>query len=335
MRLRDQVALTLPSFILRLVLGVTFLWAGTGKLLGTYSVTGDGAARLANIGIMPIAPPPFVENQDEASAEESDETSTPEETNTTPELIPSDQTGQGDDTQDLNEMADTIIEQIEEAVEDAPLIDPDVPEINDQIQLLPVQYTSDHYAASDFPELMEVKRVYSISLMLSRAANPGLTENSTPIQPIMPEMLGSKPWANALAWTVAITELVTGLFLILGLFTRLSAICTFVVMCVAMWMTQFGPAIVQDQNTILGFIPKASDVWSPSAYMVLLWQLGLAGISLSVFFLGSGAIGVDRLLFKPTSRDPYIHGDPKAAKNGTPQNGADRSEFDRTPNPTP
>lgn len=334
MRLRDQVALTLPSFILRLVLGVTFLWAGTGKLVGTYSVTGDGAARLANIGVMPTAPAPFIENQDSSVEEQLDDSSAPE-TNTIPDQSPTTTEDQEINTPDLTEMADTIIEQIEDAVEDVPAIEPDTPELNEQVQLIPVQFTNNQYAASDFPELMEVKRVYSISLMLSRAANPGLTENSTPIQPIMPEILGSKPWANALAWTVAITELVTGLFLVLGLFTRLSAMGTFVVMCVAMWMTQLGPAIIQDQSTILGFIPKASDPWAPSAYMGLLWQLGLAGMSLAVFFLGSGAIGVDRLIFKPTSRDPYIHGDPKAAKNGSQPNGADRSEFDRTPNPTP
>ena len=51
MRLRDSIALTLPSFLLRLVLGVTFIWAGTGKLIGTMQVSGDDAARLANLGV--------------------------------------------------------------------------------------------------------------------------------------------------------------------------------------------------------------------------------------------------------------------------------------------
>ena len=41
MRLRDSIALTLPSLLLRLVLGLTFIWAGTGKLMGTMQVSGD------------------------------------------------------------------------------------------------------------------------------------------------------------------------------------------------------------------------------------------------------------------------------------------------------
>jgi len=50
MRCRDHVALTLPSLLLRLVLGITFLWAGAGKIIGTTTVEGDNAARLANLG---------------------------------------------------------------------------------------------------------------------------------------------------------------------------------------------------------------------------------------------------------------------------------------------
>ena len=344
MRLRDQVALTLPSFSLRLILGVTFLWAGTGKLMGTYPVSGESAARLANIGIIPTAPLPEANTQTDSTTDTPTESpsETPVESPTDNASEPTSQPETPTETQedpDLSKMADSIIEKIEEAVDDAPKETPDLPteppNENKQINLHPVQYTSDHYAASDFPNPMEVKQVYSISLMLSRAANPGLTEDSTPIQPILPEMLGSKPWASVLAWVAAITELVAGAFLILGLLTRISALGTFSVMCVAMWLTQFGPAIVQDHNTILGFIPKSADPWSPMSYMVLLWQLGLAAMSIAVFFLGSGAIGIDRLLFKPTPRDPYIHGDPKAARHSPHQEQGDRSEFDRTPNPTP
>ena len=59
MRLRDHIALTLPSFLLRLVLAITFLLAGTGKLIGTTKDSGDAAARLAKLGVpfLPDAPP--------------------------------------------------------------------------------------------------------------------------------------------------------------------------------------------------------------------------------------------------------------------------------------
>ena len=58
MRCRDHIALTLPSFLLRLALAITFLWAGTGKLLGTSTVQGDNAARLANLGVSFITETP-------------------------------------------------------------------------------------------------------------------------------------------------------------------------------------------------------------------------------------------------------------------------------------
>ena len=114
MRLRDQVALTLPTFFLRLILGITFLWAGTGKLMGTYTVTGDDAARLANIGVMPISaaavPAPVI------TPEEIDE---PVDTPT-----------------DLNEQASEIIEMIEEQLDtpdpvSEPVVDPADDPVND------------------------------------------------------------------------------------------------------------------------------------------------------------------------------------------------------------
>jgi uncharacterized membrane protein YphA (DoxX/SURF4 family) len=336
MRLRDQVALTLPSLMLRLILGITFLWAGTGKLMGTFEVMGDDAARLANIGIMPTTPAPVAAPEsliDSTTIEDLDEP-----VNTSEDL-----------SEQANEIIESIKEQLDEPEEssDDPATDPvpdpaDEPKIDlDKVQLQTVQYSGTVHAGSDFPDPMEVKRVYSIALMLSQAADPGLTQDSTPIEPIMPAMFGSKPWPKVLAWAAAITELVAGIFLILGIFTRLSALSTFSVMLVAMWMTQIGPAVIQSNDAILGFIPRVDDPWSPGSYIALFWQLALAGMSAAVFFLGSGAIGIDRLIFKPSQRDPYIHGDPKAAKNSRASKGsqnapaADRGEFDRTPNPTP
>ncbi len=324
MRLRDQVALTLPSFFLRLILGITFLWAGTGKLVGTSSVVGDDAARLANIGIMPAAPAPTPDPA-ELQTPESTQQPAPAES-ATPAV-------------ELDEQANEIIEMIEDQLEstDKPLPNPETDDQTDAVRFQSVQYTGTVYSASDFPEPMQVKQLYSIALMLSKAADPGLTADSNPIDPIMPAMLASKPWPRVLAWILAITEIVVGAFLLLGFLTRISALGTLSIMIVALWMTQFGPAAIQSNNAFFGFIPFADNPWSPGAYTHLLWQLALAAMSGAVFFLGSGAIGVDRLIFRPAPRDPYIHGDPKATKMKPDQAApaVDRSEFDRTPNPTP
>jgi len=342
MRLRDQVALTLPSLMLRLVLGITFLWAGTGKLVGTAVVTGDDAARLANIGVMPVAhvePAPSAQTTDQEPDAAPKPIETPKEGVDDPE--PTEETSPVDEppSDELIEKANDIIEKLTPPASDTP----DEPTPSDENTTLdPVQYTGTQYAAADFPDPMEVKQVYTIALMISKAADPGLTDDSTPIQRIMPAMLDSKPWPKAMAWMAAITELTAGAFLILGLLTRFSALGTLSVMLMAMWMTQIGPAAMQDNNALLGFIPARADPWSPMSYIALFWQLALATMSLSVFFLGSGAIGIDRLLFKPARKDPYLHGDPKAGKGGkgaaTPTSEPprqDRTAFDRTPNPTP
>ncbi len=357
MRLRDQVALTLPSLLLRLVLGITFVYAGTGKIMGTASVTGDDAARLANVGIMPTLPieVPVEQPADELVDEPEIPVSIPA---TDPISTPDEHDQQTED------QADEIVDQIKTLLEEQNnALDPDddsdkiyapqilpadppielpIPETPDQDQyvLSTVQHTGTVYAGSDFPDAMEVKQVYGISLMISRASDPGLTADSTPITPIMPAMFASKPWPKIMAWAVAITEIAAGAFLLLGFLTRLSAMSLAIVMLVAMWMTQFGPAMMRSTDAILGFIPRADNLWASPQYQTMLWQLALVAMCAALFFLGAGAVSVDRLLFKPGHRDPYVHGDPKAGKpKKTPKNSTEtntnRSEFDRSPNLTP
>jgi uncharacterized membrane protein YphA (DoxX/SURF4 family) len=347
MRVRDSIALTLPSFFLRLVLGATFLWAGSGKLLGTMSVSGDDAARLANLGV-PLTP--FVA-ETPANTPDPEEPISPLPSNE-PTLDP-----QSETESELEQQANDIIEQLEQRVEDA--ADDAQSELPDEQPASPpaelpteeptesnslgtlyngqhyvftrVQNTNSDRTASDYPEPMQCQRVYSIALMISKAADPGLTADSQPITPIMPTKLASNPWPKVLAWCAAITEIIAGAFLVLGLLTRISALSTFFVMLVAMWMTQIGPAALHSSDALLGFIPNNQPWYDPSSYASLLWQVALASMSLAVVFLGSGAIGLDRVFFSQTSRDPYLHGDPKAKKHGSDPAAAQRTEFDRSP----
>ena len=220
MRVRDSIALTLPSFFLRLVLGVTFLWAGTGKLLGTMQVSGEDAARLANLGVH-LEP---VKLADEPSSEpESQEPISP---------LPSDEQPEepaGDLPLDdqLEEQAKEIIEQLKESADDV------IEDTQDQVQnalptdppaelpieqnilgfsnsvpytLTRVQNTASDRTASDFPEPVQCQRVYSIALMISKAADPGLNADSQPITPIMPTKFAGAPWPKILAWSAAIAS---------------------------------------------------------------------------------------------------------------------------------
>ncbi len=59
----SYLAVSYAPVFLRLVLAITFLWAGLGKLFATFEVKGEPAAILANMGIIqpgvapPLAPP--------------------------------------------------------------------------------------------------------------------------------------------------------------------------------------------------------------------------------------------------------------------------------------
>lgn len=355
MRLRDQVALTLPTLFLRLTLGAVFLWAGSGKFLGTMTVSGERAARLANIGIMPM--PVGQDNLDMPTAlpEESalpedmpDEVDPSSATNPIEDLPTpspsspvesndgSEPADQGQAQPPLDEQAKEIIEQIKGTLGDPEKPKEQLPMPSGTLE--PVQMSNKVYVAADFPEPGQVKQLYGISLILNKAANPGLTPDSQPIAPIIPEMFGEGIWPTALAWAAAITEIAAGALLILGFLTRISAFGLLVVMLTAIWLTQIGPAAVQSGDALLGFLPRVDDPWNPGAYQSLLWTVSLAAMSASVMLLGSGAIGIDRILFRPKVRDPYLHGDPKASKPPRRAGGSDaqdRSEFDRTPNPTP
>ena len=179
---------------------------------------------------------------------------------------------------DLQEQANEVIKKIEEATEtptppstggDESTNEAGVESIgfNPMLdaRIVRVQNTTGDRAASDFPDPMECQRLYSIALMISKAADPGLTEDSQPITPIMPPKLATGNWPKLMAWAAAITELAAGGLLILGLLTRLSALGTLSVMLVAMWMTQFGHAAFHTNDAILGFIPRADDLFSPAA----------------------------------------------------------------------
>lgn len=363
MRFRDQVALTLPALVLRLVLALVFLWAGIGKFATTQTVTGDDAARLANLGvtltpvtaqdIIPdeVLPPqePLKELPETIDEPEPANTQTESQTETDPNTIDPELTSP-EDQQRMQEILDEAKRRAEEArkkatetLQQPALNEPTTPpaetpakdpESQSPVSMLPVQYENPKKTASDFPEPMEVRRVYTVALLLSKCAEPGLTKDSQPIKPILPSAFSGGMVARTMAIAAAVTEIGAGILLLLGFLTRISALGTFSVMLVAIWTTQIGPAAMQtapyDPSPILGFLPNHGSLYA-SEYMTLMFQLACAAMSIAVFFLGSGPVGFDRLIFGASRRDKYLHGDPKATTPAPPK----RDSFDRSPNPTP
>ncbi len=310
MRFRDHVALTLPALILRLILCVTFLWAGLGKILGEMTVTGDDAARLTQMGFVldsdqPATPLRPLSDAPPGTDAPGDTVSDPVQPQNPPTEPPTDlvipETGGNDSTEGSARMPD-VFEPVWTTVQG-------------------VKGTV--YSAQDFPGSYTVQRVAGVALLLSRAGDPGLDAESKPIPSTMPAWVAAESWPRYLAWAAAVTELLAAIMLFFGVLTRLGGLMLAGVMVVAMWLTQFGPAIMEIRPSYLGVIPAAEDPWSPQSYATLLWQLSCFVMAMAVFMLGSGPIGFDRALFRPTDR--LERTEPKRA----------RSTFDRGPSDEP
>ena len=311
MRFRDQLALTLPSLILRLTLCLIFLYAGLGKLLGETTVTGDDARRLVAMGVhlspsTPTNPP---------AAAPAPTRPLPPETSTPPtELIIPDQP---DPTTDST---------ITEPETPTSGIDTNAPPTTMASAMaaprwLPVQHTP---TAADFTANSTVQRVYGIALLLSKAGDPGLTPDSRPIPRTMPAWVAADRWPVYLAWAAAGTEILAAAMLFFGVLTRFGAVLIIGIMLQAMWLTQIGPAVVGRVDAYLGFIPAIGDPWSPATYQTLFYQIACLAMAKAVFFLGSGPIGFDRALFRAPERLERPSTAPKK-----------RSTFDRQPTDTP
>ncbi len=77
MTLRNSLALNVSPLLIRLGLGAVFLWAGAGKVFYSDPYSGERAAILANLGLLPTTRPP--QSADASPAQPSSETTTPSE----------------------------------------------------------------------------------------------------------------------------------------------------------------------------------------------------------------------------------------------------------------
>jgi uncharacterized membrane protein YphA (DoxX/SURF4 family) len=248
MRARDNIALNLAPVPIRLALACIFVWAGLGKVMGTFPVSGSDAAILGNLGVGLSTPAGY-----DAADEPADE----------PADVP-------------------VEEPMTRAFNAGPVV------------VLAAQ--DDRYSPSDFPDPIDTLRVNGLVLLMHKAADGDrFTADRDPIGPIWPGWAGDAPWVKVLAWLAAITEVLFGFLLLIGLFTRLGALNMCGIMLVAIWLTQIGPAI-QTGQTMLGFLPN-HDVFDTSAWQPLLFQVSVLAGSGSLLLLGPGSISVDAMAF--------------------------------------
>lgn len=265
MRFRDKAALSVAPLLLRLVLGVTFLWAGLGKVSARMEVQGEQAAILANAGVTldGAGSAPF------------------EEPTRQPEPIGGDDGGEA--SRGGSWAGIVTVSQ-------------------DGSQGAQGSSGGGAYSAADFPDPIETRRVNGLVIGLYHASHPGYHEDTGERMPaIWPTSLGEGGAARAQAWAVALGEIVCGAAILVGLLTRVSGLGLALIMAGAIWLSQIGPAI-QSGDTVLGFLPSHG-TWDGDAWKTLFWQASLLASSLAVVFLGAGPVSVDHLLFRPKGED--------------------------------
>ena len=158
------------------------------------------------------------------------------------------------------------------------------------------------YTAADFPEGFEARRLMMLALMLQHAANPAPKEGGPAPRRIWPKFLAGGRSPVVLAWMVALTELLGGCFVLVGLLTRLSAAGLVGVMLGAMWLAEIGPAVQAGQTGFLGLLPNYG-VWEGEKWTHLCYQFALFAASLSLALSGPGLAALDNLLFRRKGAD--------------------------------
>lgn len=273
MSLRESLAVGAAPLFLRLALGITFLWAGMSKVFYEAPFEGQDAATLANYGVIqpgmvaPLEPIAFLAIQEGLEGQEG---------------LP-----------DQDEM-----ERRNRQPDGSP-----PPPLDDEPSAS--NFATPRYSASDFPAPVLTRSLHNITLMLHKNMRPGVHPETN--EPTIPLWFDADPtreydqWPVYAAWAVALTELIGGGLVLLGLLTRLSALGLAGTMAGALWLTTIGP-ILQTGTT-----PELLDIkaWSSG-----LWQFALLMSAMALFCTGSGGVAIDRLLFG----NPFFYRSSEPAK---------------------
>ena len=277
MGFRTSMATNVTPLLLRVALGVTFLWAGWGKVFVTQDYQPAQAAMLANMGVSgamaratgatgaPLAPaaPPREPRRDPPDAPSQPLPEPGENAATTPARPDAVSIGR--------------VTLVRNSDDEAPA---------------PPRRT---YRAEDFDGPIELAGLYNLALLLTAVSDRGDDR-----MPLWPPVMAEGSWPVRWAWAAALTELIAGGLVLIGFMTRLSAFSLAGVMGVAMWLTQIGPRIGAEE-AFLWVLPPLRD-FSPETWRTLLWQFMLLCAALGVFFSGPGCLSLDRFVFGSSKR---------------------------------
>ena len=320
MSIRRSLALNVAPLGLRLALGLTFVWAGVGKIAHTTTIDDpQQLALLAEWGQIEPAkatiPEPDIEIQIDPPANPETDPIVPADDTPidTPIDVPVDETDipniedqptleeppADPDPADLAPAIDPITDPVTDPATDDSLPPADDAGENEDDQAQPLD-DSDAMSVSYAQQStsIEVKRVLKLALKIHSAANPGVDDAGQQQMTLWPKAISTGSLPVVVAWVVAILELVCGAALLSGFFTRMACLPIIGSMLAAIWLTQVGPAI-QSGNTVIGFLPQGIfDIGLEGpAYAALLWQFALAAMGFAMLLIGPGCFSIDRLIF--------------------------------------
>lgn len=277
----------LAPLCIRLGLAVTFIYAGLAKVLGTFEVGPEVAAQLAAMGVAveksPAAPGPPVPNAPASPAPGAAGSAAPAATPTGPDAMPADQfkpggaggggaaggggggvgtggVGTGGGGAGGGGAGGGAVVRVD-----------------------------------DYAPKTPVRPMYMLALGLRTAAEPPKRDDGTTPMALWPASMGRGAWPLRWAYIVTGIELIGGVLVLIGVFSRLWAFLLACVMLGAIWLTQVGPAM-QSGNAILGFLPN-HPAWDGEKWMPLMWTFGLLMMSLALLAGGPGRWSIDGMLF--------------------------------------
>ncbi len=160
--------------------------------------------------------------------------------------------------------------------------------------VLNVQSTERTWTPEDFDEPVTARRIHTVTLMIKSAAEKGR----------WPGFLSGDSAIEITAWVICSAELVGGILMLAGFFTRLASIVLIGAAAGALVFTTILPA-TSGGSAFLGFLPPHElsnpntwvDAWSP-------WQLRFFALmgGLSILMTGAGRLSLDALFFPGESR---------------------------------
>jgi uncharacterized membrane protein YphA (DoxX/SURF4 family) len=305
MNTRERIALAWPPMLLRLALGVTFLWVGAEQVFNRVAPDPADAAALASLGIAAPAGSTALPAARQTATTPADP---PPPSQPLPPSKPSSTKGSGSKaTPDPKKPATPNTPPRKDAkppkAQPAGLaLDPEPTTPGpDGLPRLPIDQIIDPTnppvvaaaTAKDAPEPSgQLRALYRTALVIQAAGGTPQPTRSR----LWPASLSSGRTPLYVAWAAALVALLGGAMTLAGLLTRACALGFVALLASTIWLMDIGPA-TQSGTALWGFLPTYP-LFDLAAWQGTLWRFGLLCAAGALLFAGPGLAAMDNVLFR-------------------------------------